>query len=278
MEKDSQKTLDNGSESESTTNYEQKAGEIGWTPLEKFRGDPEKFVDAKTFYEKAEHVLPIVKKQRDESRADAAQSKIAYAELKKEVESIKSDAKEAIAFMRVGIEREYQSKIDVLKQAKAVAVSEGDGTAVNRIDDQIDDLKDKKKEEKEKVVEKVESQVPQLHPDFMKWVDENKWYTTDAKLKKKADMLGVSYAEDERLTGPELWEAVKADIVKLYPDKFEDVTERIGAVRGGKTSSATNSKAKTFANLPSEAQAACDKWVKQGLVKNRDQYLQHYEW
>jgi hypothetical protein len=277
MSKDSEKTLDNDAESVSTVDYEAKAVELGWTPLDKFRGDPEKFVDAKTFYEKAEHVLPIVKKQRDESRAEAAQSKQAIVELKKEVETIRSDAKEAISFMRAGIEREYQTKIDALKEAKAVAVSEGDGAAVNRIDDQIDELKDKKKEEKAKVSETVTAETPQLHPGFLKWVDDNKWYATDPKLKKKADALGQSYAEDDGLTGPDLWEAVKADIVKLFPDKFEDVTERIGAVRGGKTS-ASNSNARTFANLPADAQAACNKFIKQGLVKNEAQYLQNYDW
>ncbi len=52
-------------------NYEALASEMGWTPEEKFRGDPTKWVDAKTFYEKGQYVLPIVKSQLKEAKRDA---------------------------------------------------------------------------------------------------------------------------------------------------------------------------------------------------------------
>jgi hypothetical protein len=36
--------------------------------------------------------------------------------------------------------------------------------------------------------------------------------------------------------------------------------------------------AKTFADLPPNAKAMCDKWVKQGLIKTREDYVKAYDW
>lgn len=271
-----EKTVDNDEKEVSSVDYEAKASEIGWTPKEKFRGDPAKFVEAKDYYEKAEHVLPIVKKQRDDFKAEAAIQAKAVAEMKVEIAETREAAKEAIAFMRAGVEREFNAKLISLKEAKKDAIDAGDGSTVIKIEEQIDSLKADKKEEKDKIVEKVTAETPQVHPDFPKWIDKNKWYATNDDMRQEADMLGARYAK-QGLRDQLLWDKVRDEIEKRYPDEFSEESERPGVQRGGK-SNGSGKTSKSFENLPADAKAACDSWIKRGLVKNRQQYLDNYEW
>ena len=39
-----------------------------------------------------------------------------------------------------------------------------------------------------------------------------------------------------------------------------------------------NSMIVPFNDLPPEARAACDRWVKQGLIKSREDYVRSYAW
>ena len=87
--------------SDHSLDYDALASEIGWSPKEKFRGDPAKWVDAKTYYEKGEFVLPIVKKQREEAKKDAES-------LRKQLAELKSAQAEFQKFTEAAAERKYK--------------------------------------------------------------------------------------------------------------------------------------------------------------------------
>jgi hypothetical protein len=272
-------TLDNTKKEADNGEIEAKAKAMGWRPESEFKGDLKEFVDAKTYVEKGEFVLPIVKKQRDEARKAQLATEQALQQVKTDLEQTKKDAQEAIKFMHQGLEREYKAKEAALKAEKAEAISAGDGAKAIAIESQIETLQAEKKEAKQEVKEQAKQETPQLHPDFQKWLDKNPWYATDKRLQRLAITLGFDMAEEDKsLEGLPLWNKVREELAQMYPDKFpEELEERPGAQRGGKSSS-TNSKAKTYANLPEEARKACDKMVKAGYVKNQQQYLEMYDW
>ncbi|MDE2106523.1 MAG: hypothetical protein KGL39_55425, partial [Patescibacteria group bacterium] len=54
---------------------EERAGAMGWVPQEKFRGDPEKWVDAETFVQRGEQVMPILKHNNEKLQAEIASLK-----------------------------------------------------------------------------------------------------------------------------------------------------------------------------------------------------------
>lgn len=269
-------TLDNVENQESTIDHEALASEMGWTPKDKFRGDPTKWVDAKTFYEKAEHVLPIVKKQRDEARKAEAAMKAEIQAIKADNEQVKKDAKEAIKFMHDGLDREYKVKEAALKAEKAEAISAGDGAKAMQIDEALETLKAEKSQAKEEAKKEVTLDTPQIHPDWKKWVADNSWFNDDKRLNRLAKTIGFDMAEDDSsLEGTKLWDAVKSELMAMYPEKFPEERERPGAQRGGKTTG-PQTKAKTYENLPDDAKAKCDKYVKNGWSKNREQYCKFY--
>src|SRR3990167_3752736 len=49
---------------------ETQARDMGWRPKEEFKGSEDKWVDAKTFIDRGEHVLPIVKATANRLRED----------------------------------------------------------------------------------------------------------------------------------------------------------------------------------------------------------------
>ena len=122
-------------DSESSLDYEAKASELGWVPKDKFRGDPAKHVDAKTYWEKGELVLPIVKQQREEAKKEAA-------ELRKQLAEVKSTMGDFQKFTEEAAERKWKAEVAELRAAKAAAVEAGDKVAYQRADDALEEIKE----------------------------------------------------------------------------------------------------------------------------------------
>ena len=82
MSEEARINLDSMSEEE----VESEAKAMGWVPQEEFRGDVEKHVDAKTFLERGQNYLPIVRKERDEYKRELQEVKGQMGEMKKTFE------------------------------------------------------------------------------------------------------------------------------------------------------------------------------------------------
>ena len=78
-------------------------------------------------------------------------------------------------------------------------------------------------------------------------------------------MLGKEFLDklDERLQDrlPEVYEKNRSPM--------DDTPSRKGGAKGGK---------KSYDNLPPEAKAACDKFIKSGLFKSKQDYVDMYDW
>lgn len=250
-----------------TPDYEALASEIGWAPKDKFRGDPSKHIDAKTYYEKGEFVLPIVKKQRDEAKAHAEKSDKTIAELKAAMADFQKFT-EAAAERKVS---ELQAEISSLKGTRAAAVAAGDDKAFREADDAIEERKEAIAAAKEKPVKPEPKEDPSVDPAFSAWLDENRWYADDPKKKKLADEFGIYYANADGLKGKPLYDAVAAKMKSLESEVSGK--ERAGPQRGGKPSG-SDSKAKTFENLPQEYKDGFKKMERAGFTVTKEQYAE----
>lgn len=247
--------------SEEAPTIENEAREMGWTDKDAFKGDPEKWVDAATFVDRGRNLLPLVKKQNKELRD-------ALAKRDADLEEVKKSAKEFQSFTKAALEREFNERLAALEEKQAKAIEEGDGKAAVAVQREISALEKQKPEEKQE--EKKET--PQITPEFRDWVDENKWYEKNEEMRDEADGIGLALAK-RGYKGKELFQKVRERIERLYPEEFG---ERPSPQRGGKVSE--KPAAKSFDNLPQEAKAACDKFIKNGWVKNREQYVKEYDW
>jgi hypothetical protein len=256
-------------ESAQTSNspdYDALAGEMGWTPKEKFRGDPAKWVDAETFYEKGQHVLPIVKSKLKEETAARLKLEAELKQTRQDTIALKQHMEKASAREKA----ELASEIARLKQERITAIQEGDGVRVDQVETRIEELKAAQKEEVKPVQQQVRQEV---HPAYAEWVKDNKWYQSDAVMTAYVN----ARAYEMNLGGHSLEDTLKAidvEIRERFPEKFQDKsTERPSAHRGG--SVAKKAAPNSYEAMPLEDQKACDRMVKQYGLKRED-YVKNY--
>jgi hypothetical protein len=228
----------------------------GWVPEEEFNGPEGKWVDAETFVKKGKEINALLRKDNDF--------------LKREVSEMKSTMMEFKKFHAETEKRAYDRAMADLRDQKKEAISQGDGDRVLQIDDAIDDLK------QSKPVAPTAS-TPTIDPVFSQWSEDNRWYATDAQLKTEADLIGeVIKRQNPTLIGQSFLDEVTTRVKRMYPEKFTNANRaRPSPVEGTTAPKAVGKVGKGFKDLPPEAQQACQKFEKQGLV-TRDQYLKEY--
>ena len=240
----------------------QKASKMGWVPLEKFKGDPERWTDAETFVRRGEEVLPIVKKNNERltQRLDVLENENATTKqlLKAATEALSEFQK----YHEEDSKRQYDRALEKLKSDKKEALRESDYDAVVEIDEAIKVLD----EQKSKTVKKVFAEPaptqndPTQDPIFKSWVAENAdWYGKDPQRSAYAESIGAYLQRMEpNLKGKEFLERVADEVA----DKFglPDKPARADRVEGSRQGSGRQSGAKTYADLPPEAKQSCDKF------------------
>lgn len=244
-----------------------QAKQHGWTPKEEFKGDPTRWVDAETFVKRADEVMPLLRKKTEMQD--------------REIADLKKQIKKANEFFSKSEERAYQRALADLKAQQRDAVAAGDTAAFDDIDKQIADLKKDLPEGEVTQEEALEA--------FHGWREANAWYDkgnlanaseTEIEARIYADRMMEKHVAKTKDMKPEAYFAMIGEMVlEKYPTLTQktprqkpasDVAPPTGG-RGGRGG-------KTFADLPAEAQRQCDKWVKSGLLKSREQYVKDYDW
>lgn len=213
---------------------EAKAREMGWQPQERFKGDKSKWVDAQTYVERGEHVLPIVRAERDRLRNDLLTRDGEIDRLRKQLETTNAIVKDlGENFETVLSERLADQKRSLRAQLKE-AVEDRDTDAELNIREQLDNLTEAEKAAKEKRAankEKLKTATqdsdpqPEISPDFKAWHKDNKWFGEDKKRTKEIQRI----AEDLRDEGEE-------STGREFMDKCLEILEEREAERsnGGK--------------------------------------------
>jgi len=253
-------------------NYEAEARKYGWKPLDELDGkvDPARFVDAETFYKRGQEFTPILK--------------AANKRLEREVADLKKSLARASDFFSKAEERAYQRALADITAKQEAAVESGDLEAFRAANKDAENLR------KEMQADTGGSDAPdeadQRAEDFADWGRANKWYAENSIMQAYADAQAAKLARAKGDGGflsredlDTVAERVREKFEDDYPEAFGKAKLRQktphvdpgGArqhMRGGKT----------FNDLPAEARAACDKWVKQGLIKSREDYVKSYQW
>ena len=246
---------------------EERAKLYGHVPKEKFKGDPEKWVPADVFVERAEELLPIARSMNRKLEKDLTHTKTELSELRKTMKAV-IKTHEKIA------KNTYDSKLSQLKKDQAVAVSEGDLEKWQELEDTREKL------EAPETIEFKET-TPNANDDVVvaQWKKENSWYESDPDMGIYADSISTFIStRNPGLPVDDFLSKVKAEVKKRFPDKFENpnrsktaVVDRTSTTGGGDTKAG----GKTYSDLPQDAKRACDEFVK-NKVTTREQYVKTY--
>ena len=104
-----------------------------------------------------------------------------------------------------------------------------------------------------------------------------------------ADSIAPSVGRKHQ--GAAFYETIGTEIRKKFPDKFTNTRRQKarGVEPGGTGGGGRRGNGHTYADLPADAKAACDRFIKQGMFKGadggvlpvekaRDKYTEQYDW
>ena len=254
----------------------------GWVPKERYRGNESDWVDAETFVKRGREILPILRKNNENLMKDLNATKEQLKEFREAAEEFKRFQQET--YKRKA--QEYEQRIQEIKESRAQAISDGDGQKVNALDDALDQAKDELKEAKQAVRDadkpsaEPESNTPNtVEPGLQVWLDRNTWFGQDRRMTALANGIGESLrAEFPSLKGEEFLEKLDEVLAEEFPNKFGKKQSPASRVESGSGRTGRSSgNAQTYDNLPADAKAACDRFVKQKLM-TREQYVADFDW
>jgi hypothetical protein len=250
----------------------------GWVSKENFRGRESDWVDAETFVKRGREIAPLLRKNNENLMRDLTATKEQLKEFREAAEEFKK-------FQMQAYERkanDYERQIQEIKENRAQAISDGDGQKVNALDDALDEAKDSLKEAKQAVKDAVTAptQTQAIEPGLQTWLNRNEWFGKDTRMTAMANGLGESIRLDfPDLKGQAFVDKLDELLAEEFPTKFgkSKVSPRNPIETGAGRQYRSGGSAQSYDNLPSEAKAACDRFVKQKLM-TREQYVSEFDW
>lgn len=238
--------------------WEGEARVQGWRPQEEFEGDSEQWVDAETFV------------TRGEQWAGTMKNKLKHVE--GELENVKRTNKELSEFFKSSLAKEEKKRRELevqLEAQRAEAISNADGEAYLKADRELQELRE------EHGVQRPPEQGPD--PATAQWLEDNPWYRDDPILRGAADAIADQVAaRNPTLQGKDFLDKVTELVKQELPNKFKADKPKGDPVESeGGTKSSEAGTSVSYSKLPAEAKAACDNFVKQGLM-TREEYVKIY--
>jgi len=269
---------------QSTPEQRTEAAGHGWVDRPDFKGPAEKWVDAKTFMERAETFIPFLQKQKRETGAALEAERQARIKLEGELTA----SRKAIETLNKLNEEDRAAAVESAKKEVkaqiAEAVKSGDTEVLGELTEQLIKLttplakveaNDAEDQDDPNAGDSRGNGSPKLHPDFEGWVKQNPWYGTDPY---KSDL---AIAEARRLrrggdqsTGMEFFDKVSVGVDKIIrPQGGRSKVEagNLGAGGGDLTGGSG------YDSLPAEAKAECSKEAKKRVGPNKP-YKTVTEW
>jgi hypothetical protein len=264
-------------ESSAPPEVQQRAESMGWIPPTRYKGEPERFIDAEAYIERGETVLPIVKQQNAKLKAELdavrAQSQAQADALAKAQAAIEQIEERHSVATQKAVERAKEE----VKMQLAAASEAGDHEGVAALTDKLVELRTAEKAPVEKPVAKPTEPAPFTPPaDLTEWIQENQWFQTD----RKRTALALAVAQELReggdvSTGRNFYDKVAREVNKLF-EPSAPATSKVEGARNGEDASAGSSK-KGYASLPADAKAACDADTRKFVGPNK-KYKTEGEW
>lgn len=262
--------------STSTVEQQEAAAKIGWIPPARYKGDPERFVDAEDYITRGETVLPIVKEHNKRLQSELAQVK---AESAQQAAALKT-AQDAIAQIEerhtVATQKAVERARQEVKAQLARASEAGDHDGVAELTDQLTQLNTAEKEAPKRQAAPAPFVPP---PDLTEWNAENPWFGKDRR--KTALALGIAQElreGGEKSIGRDFFALVSAEVEKTFAPKDETPgADKVEGARNGSGDTSRQTGRKGFANLPADAKAACKADARQFVGPNK-RYKTEAEW
>lgn len=244
----------------SASEDETRARTMGWLPQDKFEGPKERWVDAKTYLQRGEEFLPILKAN---NRKLADQVNSVESELVK-TKQLLAAATESIDELKKFRSTLNKEKVKEQKTGLLSAITEakksGNVEDEVRLTDQLSEVNAALKEaEKPEPKPTPIDQGPQLTQEAKTWMAANPWFGSDQRKTGFAMGLANEWKAQGKATGTEeFFKHVDKEMSIFDPNASRRAApSKVDGASSSGDDGGTSSK--TFADLPAEAQMACKK-------------------
>ena len=235
-----------------SVDFESLAAKDGWAPLDHWKGDPDKWKTAEQFVEDGKNINGILKSKVD--RLDQRVNELLESNRKFNEFSQRSLKKE---------QDEKKSLIKQLEQVRKTAITEGDGDAFAKADEQIQELR--------------QPQSNGIDPLAEAWLSDNSWYKTDPVLSTFADGL-VDRVIQEGYRDKAYYSELTKRTKEAFPERFENPKRKQpNSVEDG-GEQVVVSKDRTFDKLPKEAKSAYAMFKRDIPGFTKEQFVANYDW
>lgn len=247
---------------------ESAARDMGWRPLEEFRGDPAKWVDAEVFVSRGEHFLPILRANNKRLQEQTAELTSSLEETRALLAASQESIKELKRYHDEDTARQVaKARKDLVAEIKQ-AREDGDVDKeltlqgeVSRLDAAV--AAAPKKGEPVVTPPPSKTSAP-ADPEFLAWEADNPWFKTDSRKHALAMACATELRADkanDKLVGRAFYDRVSQEVdAYLAP---AGAPSKVGASRSsGGNAPAPAAAARKFSDLPSDAQAACADFAK----------------
>jgi hypothetical protein len=243
-----------------TPSAEDRALAMGWTPKGQFKGDPEKWVDAETFVKRGEEFVPFLK--ANNRRLEQALERQA-----KETEKLQATLSKFAEHHSRTEQRAYARALSDIEARLDAAAQSGDVQGVRDATEELVELRTE-------VATPSEPAQPDTPPEFVEWQEANPWFGKD-KAKTAATAAIAQDVLTEGFTGKAQIKEVDKRLREKFPDWFENPNRRQAATVEGH-GSPPRKAGKGYADLPSDAKAICDDFVKRVPGFTREKYCKDF--
>lgn len=229
---------------------ESQARLLGWRPKEEFNGDDTKFTDAKTFLDKANTNVPML---RENAKKIDARNRQLEEQIKSMNEKLQALTKRADEADKLG----YERAIREIEARQRQAVENGDVEAWDNLQKQKQDLNKNPIHPGNTPINQgidINDQIA-----IQVFEQSNPWFKKDPDLNE--DMVGFIMgikSKNPDLALSEVLERAKERTIKANPDKF---AEKKNAV----LSSSSEGGKKSYASIPAADRAVYDRELERNI-------------
>lgn len=244
---------------------EDRAKEMGWRPIEDFKGDKSLFIDAETFVKRGEEFVPFLKASNRKMEKALEASRAEMADLKKTLDTVSSQLPKLA-------QREYARALADLEARQSTAAENGDVEGVKEATKAIVALEKDAADGK-----KAPAPAGAITDEqFEAWTEENTWFKTDAAMRGAAIAIADELAA-QKVTGKAQLAEVAKRIKAEFPHKFENPRRREAALVAAPTPN-RSSGGKSWSDLPPEAKASWQDFQKLGVKITKEKYAEGFDW
>lgn len=249
---------------------EKEALSMGWTPKEKFKGNPDKWIDAESFVERAEHVLPILRADRDRLKRDLLTRDNEIGNLKQQLGTTNALVKDLTVQYDERLKSELAAQRRNLRAQLKEAVEDRDVDAELEVREQLDQLTEAERAAQERAKNNKDKLTPSdsddqiaLSREFREWNKDNPWYGGTSPEDRKRTKAILRIAEDLRDDGETSQGREFMDLcLEQLEEQLGTTTNRhTSKVEGGTPRGKGGGGSQSYDSLPSDAKAACNEFA-----------------